>query len=136
MTSRPELKVGSHLVPALAAVALFVVMAAVILTAPFGSPSGFPGDASIVASIGYAMFDLDGPVAAESFLVAFEIIDLVLVAALVGAVMLARREEDGASVALLADGGRALRRTLGAGDDGDEDDDEDGATADGTGGDA
>ena len=110
MTTKPRLEIGSHLLPGLAAVALFLVMAAVILAAPFGDPTGFPADANIVASIGNAMFNLDGgDVASEGFLVTFEIIDVVLVAALVGAVMLARREEEGSNVALLADGGRRVR---------------------------
>ena len=113
MTTKPELNLGSHLVPGLAAVALFAVMAAVFLTASFPEPQGFPNDASIVASIGYAMFDLDfGGVSSESFLVAFEIIDIVLVAALVGAVMLARREPGTTTVKLVSDGGRQLRETL------------------------
>ena len=120
MTTKPELKLGSHLVPGLAAVALFAVMAAVFLTASFPSPQGFAGDASIVASIGYAMFDLGfGGVASESFLVAFEIIDIVLVAALVGAVMLARREGGESAGMLLADGGRRVRERLSKAD-GDE----------------
>ncbi|WP_251330773.1 proton-conducting membrane transporter [Haloplanus pelagicus] len=110
MTSKPELRTGSHLLPGLAAVALFVVIASVVLRASFGAPQGFASDASITASIGYAMFNLDmGSVPSEGFLVAFEIIDAVLVAALVAAVMLARRESDGDIVALLADGGRQVR---------------------------
>lgn len=91
MTTRPRLKLGSHLVPGLAAVALFVVLAAAFLSAQFPAPQGF-GDGSITASIGYAMFNLQGPLPSEGFLVAFEIIDVVLVAALAAAVMLARRE--------------------------------------------
>jgi hypothetical protein len=49
---------------------------------------------SITENVGYTMFDLRSiqPLPGESFLIAFEIVDLVLVAALVGAVMLARRE--------------------------------------------
>ncbi|MFB6068861.1 MAG: proton-conducting membrane transporter [Halobacterium sp.] len=118
MTTKPELKLGSHLVPGLAAVALFVVMAAAFLGAPFGEPAGFPADANITASLGYALFNIDlGAVDAEGFLVPFEIIDLVLVAALAGAVMLARREEEGSVVTLLADGGREVRRAVSATDD-------------------
>ncbi|WP_423751327.1 proton-conducting membrane transporter [Salinirarus marinus] len=118
MTTKPELKLGSHLVPGLAAVALFVVMAAAFLGAPFGEPAGFPADANITASIGYALFNIDlGAVGAEGFLVPFEIIDLVLVAALAGAVMLARREEEGSVVTLLADGGREVRRAMSATED-------------------
>jgi NADH-quinone oxidoreductase subunit J len=121
MTTKPELKLGSHLLPGLAAVGLFVVMAAVFLTASFPQPQGFPDGANVTASLGYAMFNLDfGQVASEGFLVAFEIIDLVLVAALVGSVMLARREHDqGESVELVADGGRRLLKALTGGRDGD-----------------
>ncbi|MEA5387555.1 proton-conducting membrane transporter [Haloarculaceae archaeon H-GB2-1] len=98
MTTRPELNLGEHLLAGLAAVALFAVMAAVFVSAGFGQPAGF-GDGSITASIGYALFAMTDLAAheSESFLVAFEIIDIVLVAALVGAVMLARRESEGAS---------------------------------------
>lgn len=91
MTTRPRLNLGRHLVPGLAAVALFAVMAAAFLSAEFPAPQGF-GAGSITASIGYAMFDLKGPIPSEGFLVAFEIIDVALVAALAAAVMLADRE--------------------------------------------
>ncbi|HET7324789.1 MAG TPA: NADH-quinone oxidoreductase subunit J, partial [Halococcus sp.] len=48
------------------------------------------------ASIGYAMFNLaGGAYPSEGFLVAFEIIDIALVAALAAAVMLAKTEEGG-----------------------------------------
>lgn len=93
MTTRPRLKLGRHLLPGLAAVALFVVMTAAFLSAQFPASQGF-GKGSITASIGYALFDLSGPIASEQFLVAFEIMGVLLVAALTGAVMLARREED------------------------------------------
>jgi NADH-quinone oxidoreductase subunit J len=107
--SRPRLKLGSHLLPGVAAVALFGVFAAVVLTSSFGPAQGFPADANVVSSIGRAMFGLGGAdIASESFLVAFEIVDLVLVAALAGAVLLARREKGGSTVTLLADGGRRL----------------------------
>lgn len=96
MTTRPSLRLGTHLLPGLIAVALFCVMAFTFLTAQFGTPAGFPGQGSITASIGYAMFNLDGGAyPSEGFLVAFEIIDLALVAALAGAVMLAKTEEGG-----------------------------------------
>jgi len=78
-------------------------------------------DVTITESIGHAMFGFNDPSAAsdervesvqmaavesEGFLAAFEIIDVVLVAALVGAVVLARREVDGEIVsALRPDGG-------------------------------
>ncbi|WP_136588674.1 NADH-quinone oxidoreductase subunit J family protein [Salinigranum halophilum] len=112
-TTRPELDLGSHLVPGLAAVALFAVMAGAFLTAQFPEPQGFPADANVTASIGYAMFNLDfGSVPAESFLVAFLIIAIALDAALDGAIILARREDDGKTVSLLTDGGRELKRTV------------------------
>jgi NADH-quinone oxidoreductase subunit J len=108
MTTRPRLKIGSHLIPGLAAVALFIVMAAAFLSANFPTPEGF-GDGSITSGIGYAMFNLNGPIPSEGFLVAFEIIDFVLVAALVAAVMLARRESGsgplGGSEDVRTDGG-------------------------------
>jgi NADH-quinone oxidoreductase subunit J len=102
VTTRPELvdMDGSRLLPGLAAVALFLVMAAAFLTAGFGASAGFPGG-SITASIGYAMFDLLelAPVGSEGFLITFLIIALVLDAALEAAVMLARREEEGEPLA-------------------------------------
>jgi NADH-quinone oxidoreductase subunit J len=113
VTTKPELDLGSHLVPGVAALALFVVMAATFVSAEFPAPQGFPGDANITASIGYAMFNLDfGSVPGESFLVAFLVIAIALDAALDGAIILARRESDGETVSLLTDGGRELKRTL------------------------
>jgi NADH-quinone oxidoreductase subunit J len=112
-TTRPELDLGAHLVPGVAALALFVVMVGAFLTATFPAPQGFPDGANITASIGYAMFNLDfGDVPSESFLVAFLIIAIALDAALDGAIILARREHEGKTVALLSDGGRELKRTL------------------------
>lgn len=95
MPTRPRLKTEGSLLPGLAAVALFVVMGFVFVTSRWGQPAGF-GEGSITASIGYAMFGLVELAAHESepFLVAFEIIDLALVAALVAAVMLGRREDE------------------------------------------
>ncbi|MFC7138886.1 hypothetical protein ACFQMA_03425 [Halosimplex aquaticum] len=109
MTSRPRLATDVNYVNGLAALALFAVFAYVFMTSQLGRPVGF-GEGSITASIGYAMFDMldQGAFEAESFLVAFEIIDIVLVAALVGAVMLARREDDESVVSALADGGRRI----------------------------
>ena len=106
MTSRPRLATDVNYVNGLAALALFVVMAYVFMTSDVSAPAGF-ADGSIVASIGYAMFDMldQGAVEAEGFLVAFIVIALVLDAALDGAVMLARREDDEQSVTALADGG-------------------------------
>jgi NADH-quinone oxidoreductase subunit J len=114
--SRPRLKLGRHLLPGVVAVALFGVLALVFAGAPLtdalGPQAGFP-DGSVTANIGYAMFDITGEMPAEQtipsegFLVTFEIIDVVLVAALVAAVMLARR-----------DAGTGLTTALG-GEDGD-----------------
>lgn len=116
MTTRPRLKIGRHLLRGVAAVALFGVMVAAFLTAEFPAPKGF-GPGSITASIGYAMFGLSGQIPSENFLVAFEIIDVVLVAALAAAVMLARREgsetllgpesDSSSNEAVRADGGSA-----------------------------
>jgi len=126
--SRPELKSDISYTKGLAALALFAVMAAVLAGAPFGAPQGFPDGANLTASIGYAMFNVGVDqitgatlVASEGFLVAFEIIDVVLVAALAGAILLARRETGDESItAVVADGGRELERTL-RGDDRSED---------------
>ncbi|SFR45042.1 proton-conducting membrane transporter [Halogeometricum limi] len=113
MTTKPQLKLGSHLVPGLAAVALFVVMAAAFLTASFPQVQGFPADANITASIGYAMFNLDfGDVPSESFLVAFIVIAVALDVALDGTILLARRESGTAEGGLISDGGRRLKQTL------------------------
>ncbi len=114
MTTRPRAKIGRHLLPGLAAVALFVIMATVYVRAEFGAileSVGYP-DGSITASIGYALFDLtgqvDGAIPSDSFLAAFEIVDVLLVAALVGAIMLARRDVGGSIRTAIADGGRDL----------------------------
>ncbi|POG57508.1 proton-conducting membrane transporter [Haloferax sp. Atlit-12N] len=113
MTTKPQLKLGSHLVPGLAAVALFVVMAVVFVGASFPNPQGFAEGANITASIGYSMFNLDfGDVTGESFLVAFIVIAVTLDVALDGAIHLARREESGQMRTILTDGGRELKRTL------------------------
>jgi hypothetical protein len=105
-TTWPRLRLGRHLLPGLAAVALFAVLVVVIGGAEFGDAAGFPDGAAITTAIGYAMFDLGlGDVPAEGFLAAFLLIAVVLDAALDGALMLAKREEDGSVVALLTDGG-------------------------------
>ena len=90
MTRSRLVETDNQLVTGLVAVALFAVFAGVFLTAQLGSPTGFPEDGSITASIGYLMFNLGDQAAhsGEEFLVAFEIIDAVLVAAHVGAVTL------------------------------------------------
>jgi NADH-quinone oxidoreductase subunit J len=118
MTTKPELDLGSHLMPGLAAAALFVVMAATVVSASFPDPEGFAEGANVTASIGYAMFNLGlGDIPGESFLVAFIVIAVTLDVALDGAVHLATREDDDGNPTLLADGGRELKRTLFGGDD-------------------
>ncbi|GGN96923.1 proton-conducting membrane transporter [Haloarcula pellucida] len=112
MTSKPRLNTEGNFVAGLAAVALFVVLGVVFLGVSFPNPAGFGESAAITKSLGAAMFDIapsaimgenEAAVPSEGFLVAFEIIDVVLVAALVGAVMLARREEAGEIVDLGVD---------------------------------
>jgi len=98
VATNPDAGYRGRWLPGVAALALFVVLAVVFVGAPFpDAASGFQGEAGITSSIGYAMFNIDAPdaVASEGLLVAFEIIDVVLVAALVGGVMLASRETEG-----------------------------------------
>jgi NADH-quinone oxidoreductase subunit J len=107
MTTRPRLATDVNYVNGLAALALFAVLAFVFVTAGLEAPRGF-GEGAIVASIGYAMFDLvdlvpSGHGETEGFLVAFLTIAVVLDAALDGAVMLARREDDATATAAGSD---------------------------------
>ncbi|MFC7071028.1 proton-conducting membrane transporter [Halobaculum lipolyticum] len=121
--SRPRLKLGGHLVPGLAAVALFAVLALVFVQASFGEAAGFAGGASITASIGYAMFNIDAGaisgtvVSGEGFVVAFVLIAIALDVAIDGAVFLAKRDGEGGIGGVLADGGREIRETFRGGDD-------------------
>ncbi len=94
MTTRPRpIDVDRSTIPGLAAFALFVVMAAVFVTAEFGVAAGFPEDQSIVAGIGGSLIGLtDGTFVPEGFLVALILMAVVLDAALDGALMLARRD--------------------------------------------
>jgi len=115
MTSRPRLATDVNYVNGIAALALFAVLAYVFVTAGLEPPRGF-GEGSIVASIGYAMFDLVDLVPeehgnTEGFLVAFLTIAVVLDAALDGAVMLARRDDEGGSAQAATDGGRPVDET-------------------------
>jgi NADH-quinone oxidoreductase subunit J len=93
---RPRLAEDLNPVAGLAAVALFGVLAAVFLTAQFPEGAGFSADAAITEGIGYALFDLVGQsdLATEGFLFAFITIAIVLDAALDGAIMLARRDDE------------------------------------------
>ena len=107
MTTRPRLEQSKRQVVGLLALALFGVLSAVFLTAEFGDAAGFPGDGSITASIGYAMFNLaGGAFESEGFLIVFLIIALVLDAALDAAVMLGSRETEEGGFLPLTDGGR------------------------------
>ncbi|MCQ4334862.1 hypothetical protein KM295_15510 [Natronomonas sp. F2-12] len=93
MTTRPRLYRGQKTV-GVVAVALFAFLAATFLTSGFGTSEAFPAG-SVTASIGYAMFDLPGAdIGGEGFLVSFVLIAVVLDAALDGAVMLAKKDED------------------------------------------
>lgn len=106
MPTRPRLRLGSHLLPGLAAVALFCVFAFAFVTSSFPAAQGFPDGANITASIGYAMFNIDaGDVPAEGFIVAFFAIAMVLDAALDGAMMLASRDEEDEDRALVPERG-------------------------------
>ncbi|THE62884.1 hypothetical protein D8Y22_20720 [Salinadaptatus halalkaliphilus] len=112
MTTRPELRLGSVLAPGLLAVALFGLMAAIVLNTGFGQMAGFPDDLSIVSEIGYAMFDLEplqsneGAIPdTEPFLAAFLLIAIVLDAALDASLVLAKREDAGEPVSPLSSQG-------------------------------
>ena len=95
MTTRPRLRLGSHLLPGLLAVALFLVFLAMIASARFDDAVGFPEGESIVANIGFALLNIEGTIEFEGFLVALIAIAVVLDAALSGAVLLATRDEEG-----------------------------------------
>ena len=93
----PSWRIGPHLLPGVVAVALFGVLAAVIVGTPFGSPIGFPEGESIVEHIGFALFNIelgDAELRGEGFLVAFLVIALVLDAALEGSLMLSERDDE------------------------------------------
>ncbi|AGN00716.1 NADH dehydrogenase-like complex subunit J2 [Salinarchaeum sp. Harcht-Bsk1] len=90
------------MVPGLVAVALFAVMAWVFLGASFGEAAGFPGGASVIDTIGYALMDANQTdIPTEGFMAALIIIALVLDAALDGAIHLARRDDEGDTVTAL-----------------------------------
>ncbi|MFC7075822.1 proton-conducting membrane transporter [Haloarcula halophila] len=103
MTTKPEINTEGNLTAGLAAIALFLVLGGVFLTASFSTPIGFPEGAAVTMSLGAAMFDIapgalmgDGQTAvpAEGFIVAFIAIAVVLDAALDGALMLAKRDDE------------------------------------------
>lgn len=96
--TRTGFSIGSFLASAIGGIALFFVIGTVALRVPFQSAAGFDPGTNIVAGIGYVLFNIfpsSVPATTEGFLAHFLIIGVVLVAALVGAVMLARREVGG-----------------------------------------
>ena len=95
MTTKPELASDVDVLPGLAALALFAMMAVAVLTANFGTAAGFEPGAAITQSMGYALFNLERAapvVTSEGFLLQFFTVAFVLDAALGAAVMLARRD--------------------------------------------
>ncbi|MDJ1430757.1 hypothetical protein [Halostagnicola sp. A-GB9-2] len=110
MTTRPELRVGSFLLPGVLAIALFGMMTAIVLNTTFtGTMQGFPDGISVTSEIGYALFDLEPLQSTEGsmgntepFLVSFFLVAIVLDAALDAALVLAKREDEGEPVAALS----------------------------------
>ncbi|WP_255169986.1 hypothetical protein [Natrononativus amylolyticus] len=105
MTTGPKLRLGKALVPGVLAVALFAVMALIVLNTPFGGMEGFsPGDTTITDNIGYAMLDLTElqEIDSEPFLASFLLAAVVLDAALDASLVLAKREEAGEPVTALS----------------------------------
>ena len=94
MTTSPRpIDIDRSTIPGLAAVALFVVMAAVFVTAEFAVPKGFGDSVSIIEGIGNALIGIpyEG-IVPEGFLVALILVAILLDAALDGTLMLARRD--------------------------------------------
>ena len=89
----PTFPLGPNLFNGATAILFFILCSFIISsTSSLISPIGFPEGAQITTSIGYSLFDIPGsPIESEGFIAAFEIVDIALVAALVAAVMLARR---------------------------------------------
>ena len=109
MTTGPSLRLGKALVPGVLAVALFGLMALIVVNTGFGSMRGFPEGIAVTSEIGYALLDLttmqstEGAVGGtERFLVSFILIAIVLDAALDASLVLAKREEEGEPVTALS----------------------------------
>ena len=119
--SPDEVNPRSRLLPGLAAVALFAVLAAAIVTASIDAldgPMTFPAGESIVKNIGFALVDLElGEIQSEGFLAAFLIVALLLDVAIDAAIFLAKREEGGVIVTALGEL-RATVEDVGLGTDG------------------
>ncbi|SDY35299.1 NADH-quinone oxidoreductase subunit J [Halopenitus persicus] len=108
------------LVPGLASLLLFGVLAVTILGADFGDPAGLEaGEYGITHGIGFALFNVDlGAFAGstEGFLAAFFIVAITLDVAIDGALYLAKRESDGSIVSAV---GGTFTRGRKAGEGGD-----------------
>ncbi|MFC4544603.1 hypothetical protein ACFO5R_21965 [Halosolutus amylolyticus] len=120
MTNGPKLRLGGSLAPGLLAVALFGVMALIVVNTPFAAmpAEGFaPADTTITENIGYALLDLSAlqQIDSEPFLVSFLLIAVVLDAALDASLVLAKREEAGEPVAALSSTGAETGSGAGAG---------------------
>ena len=96
MSNRPRVGVEGSLLPGVLALALFGVLAVIVLNTSFGEMTGF-GDAAVTSNIGYALLGLTAlqTIDAEPFLVSFLLIAVVLDAALDASLVLAKREEGG-----------------------------------------
>ena len=129
MTTGPQLRVGKTLLPGLLAVALFGLMALIVLNTSFASmaTAGYPDGISITSEIGYAMFDLDvlqsteGSIGAtEPFLASFLLVAIALDAALDASLVLAKREEGGEPVSPLSSTGSDTTRGVSDSSGGDD----------------
>ncbi|WP_114578166.1 hypothetical protein [Saliphagus sp. LR7] len=112
MTTGPRLRVGGHLLPGVLAVALFGLIALVVLNTPFEGMAGYPDGISVTAEVGYALLDFtalqsgEGAIGdTEHFLVSFFLMAVVLDAALDASLVLAKREEAGEVVSPYASSG-------------------------------
>lgn len=95
MTTRPQLRLGAHLLPGVVAIGTALVLLLVVLRSEFGEATGYPAGESVIENIGFALLNIDaGAIPAEGFLVALIAIAVVLDAALGGAVMLGMQDEE------------------------------------------
>ncbi|MFA9425164.1 hypothetical protein [Natronorubrum sp. A-ect3] len=129
MTTGPQFRVGKTLLPGLLAVALFGMMALIVLNTSFASMAnaGYPDGIAITSEIGYAMFDLDvlqsteGSIGAtEPFLASFLLVAIALDAALDASLVLAKREEGGEPVSPLSSTGSDTSRGVSDSSGGDD----------------
>jgi len=96
VTSRPEFAREANYALGVGALALFCVLVAAVALSSFDAPAWYPSG-SVTAAIGYAILGRAGQtdLLSNGFIAAFEVVDVVLVAALVAAVTLARRDDGG-----------------------------------------